>query len=831
MLIPRYSLRLLLGLLTACSVLFFILAQGLRGSAIAAGIGIGVMVIVAILAVHVAGFAVFAATARLTRPWRQRRSDVAGSDIARGVLVAACCLPAVMGAVSSAQEFAPTIVNGANTTSMTAHGLTLGIDSNWPRGHYRPILVEILNVAAKSPVDRQVTVQVSLESYSIQRRRQRVEQTVTVPGSGAPVRFWLALPNIPQANQARVEVLEHGRKLPSLMGWVNWQYANDGWFGVAASPTVLALHDGTLDSSLLRQMLPHGDDVEWDHSVSPPRPIAPAPRPLATLVQYSSPAPLPQRWLDYSGLDVVTLPLAKAQQLVEKQPQAWQAICRWCAAGGQLWLHGGGEKLENLNAVEELLGRPWGMTPAGDASQDSPAPGWYGPAAKHYVPRVLDPTFNGAYSYMDQRRLERANQASAAAAQLQIQGQALAPSAVGAAQQAADADASVALPPQPPAVTHFVWRPHGLGNVVVFRADNAFPGTTVEWGAVFNTLTPGHWNWERRHGLQLNAENPDFWQMLIRDVGFARVWTFQALITGFVIVVGPLNYWWCRRRRQLHLLLLTVPCLALLAAGGLVGYALAADGLGTRFRARSVTLLDERQGRAAAWSWQSYYAGLTPAGGLVFDQETFIAPIGPVAGASLGGGNRTRRLIWDDRQRLRSGWLSARTPEQLLVVRSGDTRASLKLRSGSDADAPLQVHNDLGSPITQLWAMDLAGRTLWGENIAAGADAALAPLAEPVGVALGRVAADHALSFPAEMQGLVGLNTQSLRMFSNAQASQFGISSATALGERTLTAATTHNRWLAPGRYIAIVERGPELETGLPQVAESDSYHVVLGQW
>lgn len=824
MLIPRYSLRLLLGLLTACSVLFFILAQGLRGSAIAAGIGIGVMVIVAILAVHVAGFAVFATTAKLTRPWRQRRSDVA-----RSVLVAACCLPAVMGTVSSAQQFAPTIVNGANATSTTAHGLTLGVDSNWPGGHYRPILVEILSVAAKSPVDRQVTILATLESYSVQRRRLRVEQTVAVPGSGAPVRLWLNLPNIPQANQVRVEVLEHGRKLPSLMGWINWQYANDGWFGAVAAPTVLAIHDGTLDSSPLRQMLPHGDDMEWDYSVSPPRPITPAPRPLATLVQYSSPAPLPSRWLDYSGLDVVTLPLAKAQQLVEKQPQAWQAILRWSASGGQLWLHGGGERLENLKVAEELLGRPWGLTPAGDVSQDSLAPGWYAPAAKHYVPRVLDPTLDAAYGYMEQRRLERANQASIAVAQLQVQGQALPPSAVDAAQQADDSDESLALAPQPPPVAHFVWRPHGLGIVLVFRAENAFPGTPVEWGAVFNTLTPAQWNWERRHGLQLNAENPAFWQMLIRDVGFARVWTFQALITGFVIVVGPLNYWWCRRRRQLHLLLLTVPCLALLAAGGLVGYALAADGLGTRFRARSVTLLDERQGRAAAWSWQSYYAGLTPAGGLVFEPETFVAPIGPVAGVSLGGGDRTRRVIWDDRQRLRSGWLSARTPEQLLVVHSGDTRASLKLRSG--ADASLQVHNDLGSPITHLWAMDLAGRTLWGENIAAGADAALTPLAEPVGVALGRVAADHALSFPTEMQGLVGFNTQSLRMFSNAQASQFGISSATALGEQTLTAATTHNRWLAPGRYVAVVERGPELETGLPQVAESDSYHVVLGQW
>lgn len=842
MFIPRYSLRFLLGLLTACSVLFFVISRGLRGNAVAAGAGAAVLTVAIILLVHAVGFVCLAGLARFTRRWRPT-----GRDVADAVLLAALLGQTDGTALVRAQQF--TLPGGspnrANTVSVVGHGLTISVDAKWPGGHYRPLLVQISTVKTNPPVDRRITLAATMDSYALQRKRQRVEQTVTVPGDGSTLQVWFTVPNIPPANAARMEFIERGRTLPSLMAWLNVPYVNNGYFGGAGAPSIVAIDDAYPDSSSLRKALPHDEDQQWDTSTNPPRPIAMAPQALSTLLHVPPTVPLPVRWLDYSGLDVVSLPLAKAKQLSQKQPQAWQAIRRWCAAGGNVWLHGGGENWESLAEVDELLGPAIGLAPPDGATAPSATAGWFEPLPIDYVPRIRDASFDATYNYIEQRKQQQAGQWAAAATQVQAKSLAAPPADAAAAAVAtpeaesarsllAVEDEEAARPkPQPPARMHFVWRPQGFGSVVVLRAENAFPGTSVEWGAVLNTLTPARWNWDRRHGLQVHAENPDFWRLLIRDVGFARVWTFQALITGFVIVVGPLNYWWCRRRRQLHLLLLTVPCLALLATGGLVGYALAADGLGTKFRARSVTILNERDREAVCWSWQSYYSGMSPAAGLVFSEQTFVAPVGPVTGSTLGGGDRARRLVWDGQQRLRYGWLSARTPEQLLAVRSRETTASLKLLSAETPGQPPRVRNELGAAIEQLFAVDLSGQGYRADDIAAGATATLSAHSDPPHNALASIAQNHAIPFPPEMQaaGMIGAGAQSLRMFSNAQPSQLGIGSSVTLGEQTLAAGTEQNRWLAPGRYVAVVRRSPEVETGLPQVTETDSFHVVLGQW
>ena len=114
----------------------------------------------------------------------------------------------------------------------------------------------------------------------------------------------------------------------------------------------------------------------------------------------------------------------------------------------------------------------------------------------------------------------------------------------------------------------------------------------------------------QRHGLSLQRENPDFWNFLIPGVGMAPVTQFCVLISVFVIAIGPVNYWVLRRRRKLHLLLLTIPASAAVVTGLLFGYALLADGLGVRVRARSVTNIDQRSDRAICWTRLSYFAGL-----------------------------------------------------------------------------------------------------------------------------------------------------------------------------------------------------------------------------
>lgn len=835
MFIPRYSLRLLLGLLTACSVLFFVLARGLGGHPLAAGLGAAAVTVAAVLLVHTVGFVCLASLAWLTRRWRPR-----GTDATRMALLAATIVNVAPANIASGQQFsALTSLSPAQANSVTVagHGLTLNVDANWPGGHYRPLLVQIAAAKTIPPVERRLTLVATMDSYYMDRKRQRVEQSVTVPGDGSTVQVWLAVPDIPPANAARLEVIEKGRSLQNLGAWMNVSYPGDGWIGGVSAPAIVVIDSAAPNSSALRQVFPEDERMEWGTSTNPPRPLTTTSPPLPTLVSILPTLALPTRSLDYSGLDVVSLPLATARQLAQAQPLAWQAICRWCASGGNLWLHGGGKNWEKLPEVDQLAPAMPGAAPTDVPRASEAAAGWYEPRASDYAPRILAPDFTPAYSLIEQRKQDQIRQAYAAKNQAQLGG---APAGspntadpeLTQALQAITDEAAAKSQPVPVKNVHFVWRPHGLGSVAVFRADSAFPGTPAEWGAVLNTLTPQRWNWERRHGLQAHVENPDFWRMLIPGVGFARVWTFQALITGFVIVAGPLNYWWCRRRKRLHLLLVTVPCLALVAAGGLIGYALAADGLGVQFRARSVTLLDERSGRSACWSWQSYYGGVSPAGGLLFDDDTFLLSIGPLTGASLGGGDRSRHLIWNEGQRLRSGWLSARTPEQLLAVRSRQTKASLKLLPAAQPGIPPRVRNEMGSALVELFVADQNGSHFQARGISAGATATLAPLEESPQAALAKIARDNDLTFPAEMQaaGLVGPG-KTLSLYGNSAWSPLDIRSGSALGERTIAAALEHNRWLAPGRYLAVVERSPEVQTGVPTVRESASFHIVLGQW
>lgn len=843
MLLPRYSLRFLLGLLTAASLVFLVLSRGLRGNPLAGAVGVALVTLAALLATHVVAFAVLASLSRVTRSWRRRRADIGSRPTLLLALVAS--LGICSGPARGQTAF--TLSGGMQrpVASVTAHGLTVSVETTWPAGHYQPLLIRAAAVPPAAATDRRLSLVAQAHTYLQEPKQLHVQQWITVPGNGATVQTWLALPSVPEAGQLQVRVYENGRDLKGLAQYVGINQVNNGWYGAVGAPLILAIDDAAPDSTQLRLALPHDYMQGWDWRTGQQLAYSDAPQPLETLVHCPPALALPTRWIDYTALDVVALPVEKAQQLSREQPAVWQAIRRWCAAGGNLWLYMcGGDQFERLPEVEELVGHMPAAAPAGEANLPAERPGWYKPQPKHYVPRVLDASFDSAYASIEQQVQQRKQQAAAQAAKqaagITIGGVTIgdAPPATGTAGQQAgkddEEDFERAPAPTPPERAHFVWRPYGLGTVCAMRTGSAFAGTPTEWGAVLNTLGPQRWNWERRYGLQAGMENVDFWRMLIPEVGFASVWTFQALITGFVLVVGPLNYWWFRRRKTLHALLVTVPLAALLATGGLVAYALAADGLQTRFRARSVTLLDQSSQDAVCWSWQSYYAGLTPSDGLVFDEQTYVTPIGPVTGATLGGGDRDRYLVWDGQQRMRRGWLSARTPTQLLALRSRTVSANLSLLPAATEGEPPSVRNDLGVDVDELYWMDSAGRCFHAAALPDGAAAAGTPMdAAETHRRLSALDASQVLQFPREMQksGLAAPGQTWLRMFTWAQTSPLDLRSGESLGERTREQALAQQLWLAPGRYVAVTRRGVEVDAGLPRVEESGSFHVVLGQW
>ena len=75
--------------------------------------------------------------------------------------------------------------------------------------------------------------------------------------------------------------------------------------------------------------------------------------------------------------------------------------------------------------------------------------------------------------------------------------------------------------------------------------------------------------------------------------------TFLVILFLFSIVIGPVSYWFLRRKGQLVLLVLTAPLISLVSIGLLVGYALADDGFRIQGRAMTVTMLDQASRQAA----------------------------------------------------------------------------------------------------------------------------------------------------------------------------------------------------------------------------------------
>jgi hypothetical protein len=382
----------------------------------------------------------------------------------------------------------------------------------------------------------------------------------------------------------------------------------------------------------------------------------------------------------------------------------------------------------------------------------------------------------------------------------------------------------------------FRMRSLGRGQIIAFGHDD--PLTEIQqpesWIWVFNSMGQERWSWYRRHGVSLQRENRDFWEFLIPGVGLAPVTAFQVLITLFVLAIGPVNFYLLQRWRKLNLIMVTVPLSALAVTGALLLYALVADGLGVRARARSLTEIDQRRGEAVCWTRLSYNAGLRPSQGLAFPTDTAVYPIEHDANGNYYGQNRQRRTIdWGQKQYLGSGWLNARTPTQLLTV--SVRPAAHKLTIKETAVSPPVVENLLGTRIQQLMLVDSNGDAFYAQGIAAEAKVALTPATSAQNTA--KLTQLHQLHRPQRPPGmdnsysLFGVNRRFRNVYYNQGYDMDAVTQATSILERGLQGLTERDRLKQPRSYVAIVDRSPEMSFGLVSVREEAGFHVIVGKW
>jgi hypothetical protein len=255
---------------------------------------------------------------------------------------------------------------------------------------------------------------------------------------------------------------------------------------------------------------------------------------------------------------------------------------------------------------------------------------------------------------------------------------------------------------------------------------------------------------------------------------------YVSILVVFSLLIGPVNYWLLKRRRQQVLLVLTAPLISAVFIVLLGGYVLAGEGLGVRGRAVTFTMLDQVRNQASTRSSASLYAaGMAPSGGLRFSRDVAVFAIGPD-----GTGSRGRQeLDLTDAQRYSSGVMQARSPVNIeqIAFRTARERLSFSPEGGK-----MTVVNGLGATVTALSYREGDKVYTLPRPLPPGSKATLE---------IGTRAAASVL--PADVP----------------QASRF-----------------VHLFEHQPaGSYLAVLERSPFWEPGLPDVIERGSLHVVIG--
>ncbi len=571
------------------------------------------------------------------------------------------------------------------------------------------------------------------------------------------------------------------------------------------------------------------------------------------------PADFPPRWIDYTCFDVVALSLDELRLLTKTNPAAFAAMRRWVRAGGQLWIGNVGEQLEQLSSLSKLfrLRESVASSPADDdgdstgteANRDSSAAGWQAVRFRDGIPvgqavTFLDITTGANRVVRDPQVIMR------------LQNN---PNFVTTNPLFEEVDQGQEQRTASSSSEWFVEQRSGLGRVRAFRGANEIPSFSLsaplanpnvaangngaaQMPASLSAALQSTSRWEVRHGLAPSDANLDFANLLVPGVGLAPVTEFRVLITLFVLLIGPVNYWLLKRWGRLQLLVLTVPLAALLMTATLFAYAIVADGFGTTVRAHSFTTLDQRTGEAACWTRLSYYSGLAPGEGLTMPSDIVLYPIIPgwnesTVDATLGV---NRDVVWNANEaKLSRGWLRSRKPTQYLTVRARKSPHRLELAAGG---GKLRATNKLGTAVHLVLVVDEAGKLLAGEDLADGAVSFLQPIERVDAVRQFRklVTDNEPQPPPALADSDSHFAAMQRRQRRQMYRGRFGLQYSEAkLGDNLVKGVLDDLAGLTggpalelpPRSYVAVTATGPEVEFGMRGADEVGSFHVIEGQW
>ncbi|OYP36051.1 hypothetical protein CGZ80_09890 [Rhodopirellula sp. MGV] len=277
-------------------------------------------------------------------------------------------------------------------------------------------------------------------------------------------------------------------------------------------------------------------------------------------------ASLRESWLAYSQLDIMIVPAPVLIRLERERPARFRALQQWVSSGGDLWTYdlpasgfdrGSWLATEPEKELVQFVKDPKILMQLADGNVNS-TPVYQAYSGSFYRnDYVPDQSRNRGDFYKE--LLDEQNPVTEVIDQEQMNQKLSAFS-------------------------------YGLGRVALINDPDPFPGSYQLWLSLkrFNR------SWESRNGVNISGGNESYWHWLIAAVGRPPVTAFVLLNCFFVLLMGPVLYFFLRRRGKLYWLYFLAPAMAFMVTSGLFLYAFVSDGFTNRAKLRQITWIDAK---------------------------------------------------------------------------------------------------------------------------------------------------------------------------------------------------------------------------------------------
>lgn len=129
--------------------------------------------------------------------------------------------------------------------------------------------------------------------------------------------------------------------------------------------------------------------------------------------------------------------------------------------------------------------------------------------------------------------------------------------------------------------------------------------------------------WQQLYGGSLSNNTP--FPYIVLEIGGRMETLFLA--TLFLIIAGPINYFYHYKKKKIRRLMLTLPVISIAFCLLITAYFIGTQGFARKGGSLSLTLLDEATDAGLTLSHHVLFSGLYPLSGFQFDRQTAFYPL------------------------------------------------------------------------------------------------------------------------------------------------------------------------------------------------------------